>query len=311
MENGSVIINQQCQLNAKRDIEIENMRLAPSCGLSRRTSNVVHYIQCKSCTGSQKWKEKFKFMEDMKNFLGRKLEQVNIVTTLMLVRCSRAGITRPPRWTHSIAEKQVKRTNTPSLLGELFDYGCDSMFTMFIALSVCISCQLEKYSNWLFFQCFCAIGSFDCSHWQTYISGTFGKIDVTATQLTTINKHLISTVFGSEFWLMQLRYLEWQAHTVPSYFAFDIDLSLAVRYAKVTRSYAKAVKMDSQWLALASCRRNLMRYCAHFSLEKCTHLDLFTIPQPTCNGVNQGTGMNMNSAYEWRHSSSKGFSPNK
>uniref|UniRef100_A0A1B0B4T3 Uncharacterized protein n=1 Tax=Glossina palpalis gambiensis TaxID=67801 RepID=A0A1B0B4T3_9MUSC len=249
MENGSVIINQQCQLNEKRDIEIENMRLAPSCGLSRRTSNVVHYIQCKSCTGS-----------------------------------------------HSIAEKQVKRTNTPSLLGELFDYGCDSMFTMFIALSVCISCQLEKYSNWLFFQCFCAIGSFDCSHWQTYISGTFGKIDVTAAQLTTINKHLTSTVFGSEFCLMQLRYLEWQAHTVPSYFAFDIDLSLAVRYAKVTRRYAKA---------------NLMRYCAQFSLEKCTHLDLFTIPQPTCNGVNQGTGMNMSSAYEWRHSSSKGFSLNK
>ncbi|KAL9912922.1 choline/ethanolaminephosphotransferase 1 isoform X5 [Glossina fuscipes] len=142
---------------------------------------------------------------------------VNVVTTLILVGYSPGGITPPPRWTcllcafglfvyqslDSIDGKQARRTNTSSPLGELFDHGCDSISTVFIALSACISCQLGHYPNWLFFQCFCAIGLFYCAHWQTYVSGTlrFGKIDVTEAQLTIIGIHLISTVFGPEFWL--------------------------------------------------------------------------------------------------------------
>uniref|UniRef100_A0A1B0B7F4 diacylglycerol cholinephosphotransferase n=1 Tax=Glossina palpalis gambiensis TaxID=67801 RepID=A0A1B0B7F4_9MUSC len=145
---------------------------------------------------------------------------VNVVTTLILVGYSPGGITPPPRWTcllcafglfvyqslDSIDGKQARRTNTSSPLGELFDHGCDSISTVFIALSACISCQLGHYPNWLFFQCFCAIGLFYCAHWQTYVSGTlrFGKIDVTEAQLTIIGIHLISTVFGPEFWLTKI-----------------------------------------------------------------------------------------------------------
>uniref|UniRef100_A0A1A9Z4X4 Uncharacterized protein n=1 Tax=Glossina pallidipes TaxID=7398 RepID=A0A1A9Z4X4_GLOPL len=61
---------------------------------------------------------------------------------------------------------------------------------------------LDHYPNWLFFQCFYAIGLFDCRHWQAYVSSTlcFGKIDVTDAQLTIIGIHLISRV-RQEFWL--------------------------------------------------------------------------------------------------------------
>ncbi|XP_028900128.2 cholinephosphotransferase 1 isoform X2 [Zeugodacus cucurbitae] len=141
---------------------------------------------------------------------------VNIVTTLILVSYSPDGKSAPPGWASllcafglfvyqsldSIDGKQARRTNTSSPLGELFDHGCDSISTVFVALSACISCQLGQYPNWLFFQCFCAIGLFYCAHWQTYVSGTlrFGKIDVTEAQFTIMAIHIISAVFGADVW---------------------------------------------------------------------------------------------------------------
>ncbi|XP_037825282.1 cholinephosphotransferase 1 isoform X3 [Lucilia sericata] len=145
---------------------------------------------------------------------------VNIVTTLILVAYSPEGTSAPPRWTcllcafglfvyqslDSIDGKQARRTNTSSPLGELFDHGCDSISTVFVALSACISCQLGHYPNWLFFQCFCAISLFYCAHWQTYVSGTlrFGKIDVTEAQFTIMGIHVISFIFGPEFWMTKI-----------------------------------------------------------------------------------------------------------
>lgn len=141
---------------------------------------------------------------------------VNIVTTLILVTYSPDGKSAPPGWASllcalglfvyqsldSIDGKQARRTNTQSPLGELFDHGCDSISAVFVALSACVSCQLGQYPNWLFFQCFCAIGLFYCAHWQTYVSGTlrFGKIDVTEAQFTIMAIHIISAVFGSDVW---------------------------------------------------------------------------------------------------------------
>uniref|UniRef100_A0A1I8PM15 diacylglycerol cholinephosphotransferase n=1 Tax=Stomoxys calcitrans TaxID=35570 RepID=A0A1I8PM15_STOCA len=145
---------------------------------------------------------------------------VNIITTLILVAHAPEGTAPPPRWTcllcalglfiyqslDSIDGKQARRTNTSSPLGELFDHGCDSISTVFVALSACISCQLGHYPNWLFFQCFCAIGLFYCAHWQTYVSGTlrFGKIDVTEAQFTIMGIHMISFFFGPEIWMTKI-----------------------------------------------------------------------------------------------------------
>ncbi|XP_062132974.1 choline/ethanolaminephosphotransferase 1 isoform X5 [Drosophila sulfurigaster albostrigata] len=142
---------------------------------------------------------------------------LNIVTTLILICYSPNGVEPPPRWTcflcalglfiyqslDSIDGKQARRTNTSSPLGELFDHGCDSISTIFVALSACISCQLGHYPNWLFFQCFCAIALFYCAHWQTYVSGTmrFGRIDVTEAQFSIIAIHLVSAALGPEIWL--------------------------------------------------------------------------------------------------------------
>ncbi|EDV98518.1 GH22625 [Drosophila grimshawi] len=145
---------------------------------------------------------------------------LNIVTTLILICYSPNGIDPPPRWTcflcalglfvyqslDSIDGKQARRTNTSSPLGELFDHGCDSISTIFVALSACISCQLGHYPNWLFFQCFCAIALFYCAHWQTYVSGTmrFGRIDVTEAQFSIIAIHLVSAALGPEVWLTKI-----------------------------------------------------------------------------------------------------------
>lgn len=164
----------------------------------------------------------------------------------LLCSYSPNGIEPPPRWTcflcalglfiyqslDSIDGKQARRTNTSSPLGELFDHGCDSISTIFVALSACISCQLGHYPNWLFFQvstlikhlsfyqihvyiivsllqCFCAIALFYCAHWQTYVSGTmrFGKIDVTEAQFSIIAIHMVSAILGPEIWLTKVSFI--------------------------------------------------------------------------------------------------------
>lgn len=145
---------------------------------------------------------------------------INILTTLILISYSPDGKEFPPQWASflcgmgllvyqsldAIDGKQARRTNSSSPLGELFDHGCDSISTIFVALSACISCQLGVYPNWMFFQCFCAITLFYCAHWQTYVSGTlrFGKVDVTEAQITIVGIHVISTLFGPDIWLMKI-----------------------------------------------------------------------------------------------------------
>lgn len=76
------------------------------------------------------------------------------------------GRAEPPRWAcalcalglfiyqslDAIDGKQARRTNSSSPLGELFDHGCDSISTIFVALSACLSAQLGFYPKWMFFQ---------------------------------------------------------------------------------------------------------------------------------------------------------------
>ncbi|XP_023171218.2 cholinephosphotransferase 1 isoform X2 [Drosophila hydei] len=168
---------------------------------------------------------------------------LNIVTTLILICYSPNGVEPPPRWTcllcalglfvyqslDSIDGKQARRTNTSSPLGELFDHGCDSISTIFVALSACISCQLGHYPNWLFFQCFCAIALFYCAHWQTYVSGTmrFGRIDVTEAQFSIIAIHLVSALLGPEIWLtkMPIAGVSWN-YTILVFITFGYTLNI-------------------------------------------------------------------------------------
>ncbi|XP_046748669.1 cholinephosphotransferase 1 isoform X2 [Diprion similis] len=145
---------------------------------------------------------------------------VNILTTLILVWYSPDAKTEAPRWAcllcalglfvyqslDAIDGKQARRTGTQSPLGELFDHGCDSISTVFVALSACIAVQLGYYPTWMFFQCFCAMTLFYCAHWQTYVSGTlrFGKVDVTEAQFTIMGIHIISGIFGPSIWMTEI-----------------------------------------------------------------------------------------------------------
>jgi len=58
----------------------------------------------------------------------------------------------------------------------------------------------------MFLQCVLAISLYYCAHWQTYVSGTlrFGRIDVTEAQIGIIIIHMLTAVFGGEFWTMPL-----------------------------------------------------------------------------------------------------------
>ncbi|XP_018572667.1 cholinephosphotransferase 1 isoform X3 [Anoplophora glabripennis] len=141
---------------------------------------------------------------------------INIITALILVWYSPDAKLEAPRWAcalcglglfiyqslDAIDGKQARRTGTANPLGELFDHGCDSISTVFVALSACIAVQLGYYPGWMFFQCFCAVTLFYCAHWQTYVSGTlrFGRVDVTEAQFTIMGILAISAIFGPSVW---------------------------------------------------------------------------------------------------------------
>ncbi|KAF7272244.1 hypothetical protein GWI33_014956 [Rhynchophorus ferrugineus] len=141
---------------------------------------------------------------------------VNILTALLLVAYSPDAKQEAPWWTcalcalglfiyqslDAIDGKQARRTGSASPLGELFDHGCDSLSTVFVAVSACTAVQLGNYPAWMFFQCFCAMTLFYCAHWQTYVSGTlkFGKIDVTEAQITIMGILIVSALFGTQVW---------------------------------------------------------------------------------------------------------------
>ncbi|XP_049864923.1 cholinephosphotransferase 1 isoform X2 [Pectinophora gossypiella] len=145
---------------------------------------------------------------------------VNIVTTLILVWYSPDARQDPPRWAcalcalgvfvyqslDAIDGKQARRTGSQSPLGELFDHGCDSISTIFIALGACIAVKLGEYPTWMFFQCFCAMTLFYCAHWQAYVTGTLklGRIDVTEAQYSIIIIQLLSATLGADFWATQV-----------------------------------------------------------------------------------------------------------
>ncbi|KAK5643129.1 hypothetical protein RI129_006974 [Pyrocoelia pectoralis] len=144
---------------------------------------------------------------------------INVITTLILVWYAPDAKIEAPRWAcflcalglfvyqslDAIDGKQARRTNSASPLGELFDHGCDSISTVFVALSTCISIQLGHYPHWMFFQCFCAMTLFYCAHWQTYVSGTlrFGRIDVTEAQISIILIQLVSAILDLMFGLLK------------------------------------------------------------------------------------------------------------
>uniref|UniRef100_A0A1E1XQ98 diacylglycerol cholinephosphotransferase n=1 Tax=Amblyomma sculptum TaxID=1581419 RepID=A0A1E1XQ98_AMBSC len=165
---------------------------------------------------------------------------VNIATSLVLVWYSPTATQEVPRWAFVLCAlglfvyqtldacdgKQARRTGTNSPLGELFDHGCDSISTVFVALAVCIAVKLGSYPAWMFFQCFVAIALFYCAHWQTYVSGTlrFGKFDVTEAQFAVMLIHLVSALFGPDIWATKLPLFNVELRLLPVAAALSVSL---------------------------------------------------------------------------------------
>ncbi|XP_014356943.2 cholinephosphotransferase 1 isoform X4 [Papilio machaon] len=174
---------------------------------------------------------------------------VNVVTTLILVWYSPDARQDVPRWAcaacalgvfvyqslDAIDGKQARRTGSQSPLGELFDHGCDSISTVFIALGACIAVKLGEYPTWMFFQCFCAMTLFYCAHWQAYVTGTLkmGRIDVTEAQYAIMAIQLVSATLGSDFWATKLPTIDLSINLVSNYAVVLMTLSLVFGYVKV------------------------------------------------------------------------------
>ncbi|XP_045533837.1 cholinephosphotransferase 1 isoform X2 [Papilio machaon] len=176
---------------------------------------------------------------------------VNVVTTLILVWYSPDARQDVPRWAcaacalgvfvyqslDAIDGKQARRTGSQSPLGELFDHGCDSISTVFIALGACIAVKLGEYPTWMFFQCFCAMTLFYCAHWQAYVTGTLkmGRIDVTEAQYAIMAIQLVSATLGSDFWATKLAGAEWPLSLVACVLSDAAQLLLLANFATIFR----------------------------------------------------------------------------
>ncbi|XP_063379765.1 cholinephosphotransferase 1 isoform X4 [Cydia fagiglandana] len=176
---------------------------------------------------------------------------VNIVTTLILIWYSPDARTDPPRWAcllcalgvfvyqslDAIDGKQARRTGSQSPLGELFDHGCDSISTVFIALGACTAVNLGEYPTWMFFQCFCAMTLFYCAHWQAYVTGTLrmGRVDVTEAQYSIIAIHLVSATLGARFWSTQIPYTSVPCALVVTSACFLAQLNFVLGFAATFR----------------------------------------------------------------------------
>lgn len=173
----------------------------------------------------------------------------NIFTTLVLVYYCPTATEQAPLWAYllcavglfvyqsldAIDGKQARRTNSSSPLGELFDHGCDSLSTVFVALGTSIAVQLGTHPDWMFFCCFSGMFMFYCAHWQTYVSGTlrFGIIDVTEAQIFIIFVYLLAAVGGTAFWQSPVPVINIQMKIVPALCTFMGVIFSCAHYFKI------------------------------------------------------------------------------
>uniref|UniRef100_A0A224Z4R0 diacylglycerol cholinephosphotransferase n=1 Tax=Rhipicephalus zambeziensis TaxID=60191 RepID=A0A224Z4R0_9ACAR len=199
---------------------------------------------------------------------------VNIATSLLLVWYSPTATQEVPRWAFLLCAlglfvyqtldacdgKQARRTGTNTPLGELFDHGCDSISTVFVALAVCIAVKLGSYPGWMFFQCFVAITLFYCAHWQTYVSGTlrFGKFDVTEAQFSVMMIHIISAIFGSDIWATKLPLFNVELRLLPV--ATALSVSIIMCYTDIAVILSGGVGKNGSTVAVAHMCRSEMDY---------------------------------------------------
>jgi len=146
---------------------------------------------------------------------------VNLLAAFMLIFSCPTATEEVPGWIplsvclgmfiyqtlDAIDGKQARRTGSSNALGELFDHGCDSISNL--VLSVAGACAMSMgYLNpyWMLSYCFLGTFLFYIAHWQAYVTGRmrFGHIDATEAQFTMMALMLLTGIFGTEFWGIQI-----------------------------------------------------------------------------------------------------------
>ncbi|XP_060074498.1 choline/ethanolaminephosphotransferase 1-like [Ylistrum balloti] len=166
---------------------------------------------------------------------------INITTTLFLLLFSSDAKTEAPRLCYflcgvglflyqsldAIDGKQARRTGTNTPLGELFDHGCDSVSTVFVAVGLTTAMKMGEEPSYMMFEVLAGLYLFYQAHWQTYVTGTliFNKFDVTESQFGIIGVYFMSAIIGPGIWDtvvpgvgMTLRALAVIASLVPAIF---------------------------------------------------------------------------------------------
>jgi len=133
----------------------------------------------------------------------------------------------------AIDGKQARRTKSSNALGELFDHGCDSMSTVFVATAGACSMGMGHIQYFMMFECFMASTLFYMAHWQTYVTGQmkFGKFDVTEAQIAMISMMAVTGLLGTSFWswpifgFMPLRWIPLMFATIVSFMSLPATIN--------------------------------------------------------------------------------------
>jgi len=102
----------------------------------------------------------------------------------------------------AIDGKQARRTGTGSPLGELFDHGMDTIANCFFLPMIIMATNCAEEQEKAYFLSYLCFFVYYFSHSLQYITGTltFGLIDITEIQTSTIGLLLMTGLMGQEHW---------------------------------------------------------------------------------------------------------------
>jgi phosphatidylglycerophosphate synthase len=107
----------------------------------------------------------------------------------------------------AIDGKQARRTKSSSPLGQLFDHGCDSFSITFFVLALSQAAKLDGVEVFALF--ITTQSAMYFSNWSEYNTGVLktnvGQFGVTEAELSALIVHLLTGIFGQDFWQVKVK----------------------------------------------------------------------------------------------------------
>lgn len=142
--------------------------------------------------------------------------------------------------------KQARATGSSSPLGQLFDHGCDSVTSTFLALGVCTTLNLGVSLETMALL-FSVQLPFFLAQWQEYhthqLAHAVGRLGVTEAQLLTMSIHLLGALFGSRLYLLQIGPV--RVNQIVLFTQLGLGLFVTVNTCKTVFSNSKVNKTDA------------------------------------------------------------------